>query len=303
MRVLVTGANGFIGSRVASALSARGTETYALVRDKLRANRLSALPNVRVVVADVHDSASMAALVATVAPSVTIHCAWYAEPGKYLAAVENVTHVASTLSLAHTLAAAGCRRFVGLGTCFEYDTDLGWLSESSMCRPRHLYSAAKLATWLMLEQLAASTAMTVAWARLFYQYGPDEDERRLVPYVVSALLDGRPAEVSKGEQIRDYLHVDDVANAVVAVAESELGGPVNIGSGRPVSVRTLVETIARVVGRPDLVKFGARLEAPSDPAFVCANTHVLRDGTSWRARHDLEEGISSFVNARRESAR
>ena len=98
--------------------------------------------------------------------------------------------------------------------------------------------------------------MSFAWARLFYLYGPYEDTRRLVPAVTLALLEGRPARTTSGEQVRDFLHVDDVADAICAVAAAH-SGPVNIGSGRPTAVRSLVLELARIVGHPELIELGS----------------------------------------------
>ena len=90
--------------------------------------------------------------------------------------------------------------------------------------------------------------MQVAWLRLFYQYGPFEHERRLMPTVIRALLHNQSVKITKGKQIRDFLHVEDVAAAIWTVARSDLSGPVNIGSGQPVAVRDIVTQIGLILG-------------------------------------------------------
>ena len=99
---------------------------------------------------------------------------------------------------------------------------------------------------LLLEQIGALTGMSTVWARLFYLYGPGEDPRRLVASIIRSLLRSESVAISPGEQVRDFLHVDDVAAAIAHIAEGELTGPVNVGSGIPVTVAHL----ARTVGRP-----------------------------------------------------
>ena len=139
------------------------------------------------------------------------------------------------------------------------------------------------------------TATSLAWARLFYLYGPYEDPRRLVPAVTLALLEGRSVPTTAGEQLRDFLHVDDVARALVAVAESDLVGAVNIASGRPVTVREIVERLGHLVGRPELVELGALPYAPGDPMVVAADVAKLA-GTGFTPDWTLEEGLSDAVS-------
>ena len=181
------------------------------------------------------------------------------------------------------------------GTCFEYDTRAGYLSEQTPVAPRSLYAASKLSLLTALGHLSERTGMALAWPRLFYQYGPCEDERRLVPAVILALLRGERALLTPGEQVRDYLHVEDVASSIFAVGMSELTGPVNVGSGQPVTVRQIARALGNIIGDPSLVALGARDYSPDDPMFVCAVTRRLREGTGWSPRWDLETGLAQTV--------
>src|SRR5205085_11934943 len=115
-----------------------------------------------------------------------------------------------------------------------------------------------------------------AWVRLFYQYGPGEDERRLMPAVMLAQLRQQPSKVSKGEERLDYLYIEDVASAIRQVAESRLQGCVNVGSGLAPSVRSMVTKMSELGGRPDLIQWGAYQRRPTDPMLVQADTSKLR---------------------------
>jgi len=297
VKVLLTGATGFVGARVARALVESGTEVVAVVRAGSNTRRLSSLSRVSIIEGDLLHPGGMAEAIRAGADA-CIHSAWYAEPGKYLSSPVNVDLAHATTHFAEALAGAGCRRFVGIGTCFEYDTDTGYLAEASPLGPRHTYSASKAATYLMLSQVLNGTGMQFAWARLFYLFGPDEHPNRLVPSVADALLRGDEARVTPGGQVRDFLHVDDVATALCTVAKSDVQGPVNIGSGEPVTVAAIVEKIGAIVGRADLIKLGARDYAPGDPMFVCANNALLRS-LGWTRRYSLDEGLKESVSSRR----
>jgi nucleoside-diphosphate-sugar epimerase len=304
MRVLLTGAGGFIGAHVARALLARGAEVHAVVRDRSRAPRLASIAErLTTHEADIIDATATARVVEASKPDVAIHAAWYAVPGKYLDAPENLAHVAASLDLATRLVDAGCKRFVGVGTCFEYDTSVGTpLRESSPTLPRFLYATCKLALHDVLRAYAPIAKTSFAWCRLFYQYGPMEARERLVPHVIDRLLGGGIAETSGGAQVRDFLHVADVAGAISAVALSDVEGAVNIGSGVPVTVREIVATVARLCDATDRVRFGAMPYRPNDPMFVCADVEKLR-GTGFTPKFDLESGLEDTVRARREELR
>ena len=295
MKVLVTGATGFIGSAIARALLDLGHDVHATVRaGSDRARVADFADRIEWISADVFDpAADLDAACRGV--ELCVHAAWYAVPGKYLEAPENLACVQGTLALLEALAAAGARRVALVGTCFEYDFDYGYLSETTPTRPASLYAAAKIGTRLMSEQLCRARGVEFCWVRPFYQYGPFEDPRRLVPYVTETLMKGEPANVSRGLQVRDFLHVHDVGSAIAAAAASPLLGIVNIGSGRPVTVRDIVATIAAILDRTLLVHFGARPDNPTDPPFICANNRRLVEGTGWTPRFDLESGLRDTV--------
>jgi nucleoside-diphosphate-sugar epimerase len=297
MKVFLTGATGFIGSHTARLLVHEGCEVYALIRknsDPWRINDI--ITRLRPVQCNLMSFDELDAHLARIRPELCIHLAWYAVPGKYLASKENLALLSASLNLASSLQNHGCRRFIGVGTCFEYDTSQGCLSEESPVRPGNLYAASKLALQIVLEQFAGISGMEVAWPRLFYQYGPFEDERRLVPSVICSLLRNRQARVTKGEQVRDYLHVEDVASAIWAVARSGLTGPVNIGSGQPVAMGDIVARIGAILGRPELILPGALPYKASDPMFIYADNCRLKENTNWAPRYSLEKGLQHTVD-------
>jgi nucleoside-diphosphate-sugar epimerase len=295
MKLLLTGAAGFIGSQVARAAVADRAEVHVVLRPTTDRTRLLELvQDLRIHEADLLDADGVRRLVRRVEPDVCIHAAWYAVPGRYLDAPENLDLLQASIRLVRELVSGGCRRVVGVGTCFEYALDDSPVDEASPVRATSMYAASKLALSLLLEQITARSEATAAWARLFYQYGPFEPEERLVPTVARRLLRGEEAPVTAGAQVRDFLHVSDVGRALWQVAQSDLVGPVNIGSGAGVTVRELVLAIADIVGRRDLVRLGALPYAPADPMFVRSDNRRLR-GTGWTPQWDLDGGLRDTV--------
>ncbi len=298
MRVLVTGAAGFIGSHIVRKLVQEGHTVYGVIRkDTSKERIIDCIDRIHMMPVDLKDVGAVRSVILDIRPECTIHMAWYAVPGKYWMATENLDCVTMTLSLAQALAEAGCRRLVAAGTCAEYDWRYGFLSEAATpCEPQTLYGAAKHGLRLMLEQFCQLQKMEFAWTRFFYLYGPGEQKDRLVPSVTLTLLEGRTAKCTHGEQIRDFLHVEDAASAVCAIAKSALTGPVNIGSGQPIKIKMIVETISHILQCPDSVKFGALSHDSTEPPLIVADVRRLRGGTSWEPHFTLSAGIEDTVS-------
>jgi nucleoside-diphosphate-sugar epimerase len=267
--ILMTGATGFVGRQVLRELAERNYRVCAVVRAGTQ-DRLpqSAAIETIVVTPDLwSESAAWWTDVCRGVDSV-IHVAWYAEPGAYLQSPKNLECLAGTLRLAQAAAQAKVRRFVGIGTCFEYDLSAGHLSVQTPLRPSTPYAEAKVAAFTALSRLLPQKGIEFAWCRLFYLYGEGEDERRLVPYLRAKLRAGEPVELTSGKQIRDYLDVRDAGRMIVEAALGTVQGPVNICSGVAVTIRQLAERIADEYARRDLLRFGARPDNLVDPPCV-----------------------------------
>jgi nucleoside-diphosphate-sugar epimerase len=113
--------------------------------------------------------------------------------------------------------------------------------------------------------------------------------------VIRSLLQGEAARCTHGNQIRDFLHVEDVASAFVALLQSDIQGTVNIGSGLPVSLKEVVEKIGKKIGRLDLIRLGDRVASPDDPIFLAADTQRLRKEANWASQYSLETGLDHTI--------
>jgi dTDP-6-deoxy-L-talose 4-dehydrogenase (NAD+) len=267
--ILLTGATGFVGRQVLRALDERDCRTRLVIRDGKRDSIAPGDPTEGVLAsADIFAEDVDWWRQACRGVDTVIHVAWYAEPGHYLHSPKNSDCVSGTLRLAQAAVAEGVRRFVGIGTCFEYDLSVGHLSETTALKPSTPYAQAKAATFTALSDLFAGRGVEFVWCRLFYLFGEREDPRRLVPYIRAQLAAGAPAELSGGGQIRDYLDVREAGRMIADAAFGTAQGPLNICSGEPITVRTLAERIADEYGRRDLLRFGARRDNPTDPPLV-----------------------------------
>ena len=299
MRILVTGADGFVGSHLARKLAEDGQEVYGAVRRAEPLRRIGDLFSVTKVKVDLLDEEEVRKAVSEVQPEMAFHLAWYTVPGKFWHAPENLDCVSMTLSLARALAESGCRRLVAAGTCAEYDWAGETFDEEAPTRPHTLYGVCKNAARNVLNAYCEEAGMSFAWPRLFSIYGPEEAEDRLVPYIINRLLRGETAELTHGRQVRDLLYVGDLAEALAILGRSSLQGPVNIGSGQPVTLRAVAEEIARLLDLvpSEVLRFGARPASSAEPLSLVPDTRKLLEGTGWRPAHSLTEGLTKAVES------
>lgn len=266
---MITGATGFIGKHILRALDTEGTRLIPVVRTG-KEDHLPDLEGIERIVSTrdlfKEDESWWEAQCNSV--DIVIHSAWYVEPGKYLQSDKNLDCLIGSLNLARGAAQAHVKRFVGLGTCAEYDQDAGDLSVDTALNPLTPYAAAKVALFFALSQWFPTKSISFAWCRLFYLYGEGEDERRLIPYIRQRLAAGLPAELTSGNQVRDFMNVIDAAKKIAEISWSAIDGPINVCSGMPITVRQLAERIAQEHGNSELLLFGARPDNQFDPPYV-----------------------------------
>ncbi|HEX2105058.1 MAG TPA: NAD(P)-dependent oxidoreductase [Solirubrobacteraceae bacterium] len=298
--VLVTGATGFVGRHAVAALRSRGHEVVA-VRSRSGAPVDGAA---RTLVADLLDGDGHDALVADAGASHLLHLAWYAEHGRFWTALENLDWIGATLRLLRAFREGGGRRAVVAGTCAEYawDGEGPLEEEGTPLRPSTLYGAAKRATHVAAEAYARQEGLGLAWGRIFFLFGPGEAPGRLIPSVAGALLRGEEAAVTAGEQVRDFLAIEELGGAFAAMLESDVEGAVNVASGRAVPVREVVGMVGRALGAEDRIRYGALPARPGDPPSIVADVRRLRDEVGWAPRESLEAGIERVVAALRDAS-
>jgi nucleoside-diphosphate-sugar epimerase len=301
MKVLLTGATGFIGSHLLRLLIEGGDQVTAIIKPSTDRWRIADLVGeIDIIGCDVGDRAFLEPRLRPNVPDLCVHLAWHGWSGPSLTAEENLSSLAGSLELLRTLTHVGCPRFVGVGTCFEYMRTPGAMPESTPLGPTDLYGVCKQSLSKAAEALAPIARMSVAWARVFLVYGPSDDQRRLVPSLALSLIRGEPARLTLGEQVRDVLHVEDAASALLAVARSQYVGPINVASGVPVRVVDIARQLGAIVGRPELLQIGALPYRPSEPEVLLADTTQLRETVGWRPAYDLTAGLTHAVGWWRE---
>lgn len=292
-KILLTGATGFIGQRIIPCLAERDYQVHAVSPDPAKPHEGDVVWHQ----ADLLRDEDVIGLLREVRPSHLLHLAWYVKPGSFWSSVENLDWLRASLVLAQQFAASGGQRLVTAGTCAEYDwNDNGPFVEGrSSMRPHTLYGAAKYALYVALERFAETSNLSFVSGRIFFPFGPNEPAERVIPSVVRSLLKSERAPTTHGEQIRDFMYVDDVAHAFAALLDSDTTGAVNIGSGRGVSLREVVESIGRILNRSELLDIGALPARAEEPAQIVADVNRLRKEVGFSSDPDLTNSLNSTI--------
>ncbi len=267
-RILVTGGGGFVGRQVVPRLRDAGHDVIAPSRAE----------------ADLLAPGVPASLAQTTGAEVLVHLAWEAAPG-YAMSPANPAWLRASLDLATAFVDAGGRRIVAAGSCAELDLE----------RPTP-YADCKRALHLGLRGLAATRGSGLAWARLFFLYGPGEHPQRLVASLAASLAAGEEALASAGRQRRDYLDVRDAGAAIAALALVHATGLFDVASGDAPAVADIARAIATAADRPGLLRLGA-LPPPDEAALIVGDPAALRAATGWYPQIPLADGLREAVAA------
>ncbi|QDM17962.1 NAD-dependent epimerase/dehydratase family protein [Tardiphaga sp. vice278] len=298
MKVLVTGATGFLGAHAVRSLLDAGLHVTIVARQSSSLARLRLLTgrtDFDVQICDLTSRSQVQDAVATAKPDAILHAAAYGvEFGQddLQSAVEG--NVAATGYLVSAASKASVRRFLHIGTSFEYGEHSGPISEDAPLQPTGLYGSTKAAASVLALGIASNLGLPICVARVFGMYGPLENIRKFVPSVFHAGASGVDMPCSPGQQLRDYSYVGDIAGACARIILQDFkeNCVINLGSGHAITIRSLAEAATRAAGgRPDFLKWGALPYRLNEVMCIEADGSRALQLLGWRATTSLESGL------------
>lgn len=288
----MTGATGFIGSHCLRRFHPDEYEIHALSLE-------SDPPKIADLCwhsADFFDTARVKEILHAVQPEIFLHLAWVATPGTYLQTSDNFRWLSASVDILPYFYEIGGSYAVVAGSCAEYQWDNGFLCEDSTpLLPNSIYGACKVSLYHSLRTFCRHHNLSFSWVRIFFPYGPLDSKQKLIPYTIHSLLNNRPAELSAGDQLRDFIYTPDIAEMIHRLLSTPVNGAINICTGKPVRVREVISLIAEQLDKREWVQFGKK-------AMVKDEAHILAgDDKKWRsvlgdiALTPLEEGIRQTI--------
>lgn len=286
-KVILTGATGLIGKYAIKPLLDLGYEVYALSTSKEGSEN-----NVNWIKANLLDLGSIKNIFEKIKPQYLLHFAWDTTAGTYLESNLNFEWVQSSLEMLKQFNLNGGKRAVFAGTCFEYKFKDSPLKEDGELNPTYTYSKCKSHLHNLAELFCEKNDISFGWGRIFYVYGEGEQEKRLIPFVIKTLREGKEFSTVAGDLEKDYMFAGDIAEGFVKFLDSDVKGTVNICTGEPVKIKDIALLIAKKLGRENLVKFENDPSKVKDqPPLIVGDSTRLNKEVGYTPSHTLEEGL------------
>lgn len=291
-KVLLTGANGFIGRHCIPFLHNKGYEIFATYHESGSIDE----KDVYWLQVDLLNPVQVKDIFKKIQPTHLLHLAWDVTPGKFWSSPLNLEWMKASMTLMECFANHLGQRIVMTGTCAEYDLSHGHLFEQiTPLKPNTLYGGSKLSLGILLESFAKQNQLSAAWGRIFFLYGPHEYAQRFIPSVIRGLLQKQAVACTHCKQIRDFLYVEDVAEALVELLDSSIEGAVNIASGEGIALRTIIEAIEDNLQVKELVQFDALQPPAFESPVLIGSSNRLNEELKWHPRWSLKEGIDKTI--------
>jgi len=293
MKILVTGATGFIGSAFSRLALSRGHSIGGMMLPTEK-TPLGLEPNERTTWFKGTLAEPPWHEIKKFKPEVCVHFAWIATPGVYLESPENENYFHWSREFVRRTCELGAKRIVAAGTCIEYRITNEKLSEDKT--PIELtttYARWKNALRIALEEDSKKSGFGFAWTRVFYPYGVGEHPARLCSSIIQKLGRGEKIELKTPNSAKDYIYIEDLASAFLTVLEKQFEGTINLGTGIGIAVKEIAQTLGQMMHRPELIK---EIDPPQiDPlGYVVADASKLR-GLGWKPANDLRRGLGKLL--------
>lgn len=304
MTILITGGNGFIGAKIVERLVLLGyTPSLLLRKNSNRERLLPILDKIRIFEASLEEAKDVLDILKKTNPDTIIHLAGYGVYSYGDMSVDNIqsmveSNINGTVNLLYAAQDTDCRIFINTGSCFEYGSNIIPFDEESMLNPLNMYGVTKAAATLFSQVFSRKSSFSLITVRPFTVYGPGEDERRFMSTVIKQCFQGKNPTLTKQKIIRDYIYIEDVVDAylaVISLGEKLSSKIINISTGKG----TLLEDVARIIIRKTKANVTADIGSfphrDGEVLSLVGNAKKAERLLKWKAKYSLEEGIDKTI--------
>lgn len=298
MKVLLTGAAGFVGSFVLNELLILGHRVAIVLKPGTDSWRIQSLLNqCHIIEQDLQTFQYSLEAIDAFAPEALIHMAWYGVTNdKRNESAQLKINIRILEQLFEVVRASGIKTFIGLGSQAEYGPANYKINERQLTQPTTLYGVAKLAAYHWLKVMCQQHDIRFIWHRLFSAYGPKDHPSWFIPYLIKELMRGQIPALTKGTQLWDFVFVQDAARAIVkTLITKHASGVFNLGSGHPVRIRTVAETLAKNINTELVLEFGKVPFRGDQVTHLEADISRLQEEVSWKPSVLLQDGLIQTI--------
>lgn len=299
LNAVVTGATGFLGSALVHKLLKSGGQVATIVR-KGSSNcfRLPSHPNLIQIYGDLDNVKAWSKDLSEFSADVFYHLAWQGVGNTLRNDPIQIINIEPTLDTLKLAKEIGCKRWIGIGSQAEYGSLNRRISEKDITEPTTLYGAAKLSACLLTQVLAKQIEIEAVWVRVFSTYGPGDNSGWMLIDVINKILRGQRPALTRGEQLWDYLYVDDAVDALECLGiVDNLSGIYNLGSGQSQTIRSIVEMVRDMINPEFSLIFGEVPYRPDQVMHLEANIDKMNQDTGWYPRIKLAVGIRNLIES------
>ena len=297
--LLVVGGTGFIGYNLALAAKRKGWKVTSVSINKPKKHRY--INGVNYLKIDISNSKELKKKLVS-SFTYVVNLGGYVSHKSFEDKRDEITkaHFIGVVNLTKIFYKKKIKKFVQIGSSVEYGEIKAPQNENQYGLPNSPYALAKLASTQFLLMLHNTKKLPVAILRLFQVYGPKQDENRFLPQIIKGCLNNKKFRTSKGNQVRDFCHIDDVVNAIFLALDSQKanGEIFNIGSGKPKKIKYVIKQILKIIGKGK-AEFGKIKYRKNENMKLYPNIKKARDKLKWRPKINFNHGIKIVINSYR----
>lgn len=296
MNIVITGANGFLGSNLCNLLSEKNN-ILALSRKN---DKLKVMKNLSFLQCDLHNISEFKYDIIQFKPKILIHCAWIGSNNyldlNSLVQFENVKYSFELLKLFNE---CGIDKFIGLGTGAEYGFHDEKVTEESILNPNSLYGSSKNYFKKLSENFCLNNSIDFAWVLPMYVYGYNDVQSRFIPNVINKCLNNETLILNSCSSNTDYLFVEDFAKGIECIIDYRLTGTYNISSGFTYKSKEIVELISILTNYKKEIIYDSSRDRLNFQNFFCGSSEKLQKKTNWKPTVSLEDGLIKTITSMR----
>ena len=291
MKIFVTGGTGFIGKSLIPMLLAHGHEVLALTRT----SQTEGSKGLKYVVGDLSNLAYLDSIMREFRPDALVHLAWEGLPDYSIEMCRK--NLEYGINIFSSAAMAGCSVVLSTGSCWEYASRSGAVSENGELNSSSIFPAVKNALRYIGHAISSENKQKFYWLRLFYVYGTGQRISSLIPHIIESIENNKVLRLKHPGNRNDFIHVEDVASAILGVLEKQPKRNVyNVGSGYCASVGDVVETVCRIKGKvADRERLTVSEESGSEKFW--ADVSLIQNDIEWKPHYDIESGIMATIKS------